>query len=233
MKENRSVTRILQILELVSKHPEGLTLGQIYRMLDIPKATAYDFLQTLYQADAVYYKDPRLKNYVIGSKMFSIGSVYTKHSNLIEAAQFELKNFGERYGKTVMITKRIEDKIVYVYKYQPLNSRIAVPFEIGSMTHDFDHDIVGLCYKAFDRQLNGMKSPEEVLQKRRYIQSEPKDNSHIYTIACPVWNFENRCVGVLAASDLVGDDAKSEEMIKDFMMIASEVSRKLGFIKNI
>mgnify|MGYP001769625095 CR=1 FL=1 len=47
MKDNRTVSRILQILELIAKHDEGLTLGQIYRMLDIPKATVYDFLQTL------------------------------------------------------------------------------------------------------------------------------------------------------------------------------------------
>lgn len=61
MKENRSVNRILSILELVAAHPEGLTLGQIYRELDMPKATAYDFLQTLYKADAIYYKRPTLK----------------------------------------------------------------------------------------------------------------------------------------------------------------------------
>ncbi|PKK86680.1 MAG: hypothetical protein CVV63_04230, partial [Tenericutes bacterium HGW-Tenericutes-8] len=66
MKENRSVSRIMSILDLIAKHEEGLTLGQIYRILDIPKATVYDFLQTLYKADAIYYKDPRLKNYVIG-----------------------------------------------------------------------------------------------------------------------------------------------------------------------
>ena len=28
-EENRSVTRILSILELITAHPEGLTLGQI------------------------------------------------------------------------------------------------------------------------------------------------------------------------------------------------------------
>ncbi|MCK7488629.1 MAG: hypothetical protein MZU97_26380 [Bacillus subtilis] len=75
----------------------------------------------MYQADAIYYKDPRLKNYVIGSKMFAIGSVYTKNSNLIEAAQHELRDFAHRYGRTVFITKRINDKIVYVFKFQPGN----------------------------------------------------------------------------------------------------------------
>src|SRR5690606_7447904 len=119
MKENRSVNRILSILELVAAHPEGLTLGQIYRELDMPKATAYDFLQTLYKADAIYYKDPRLKNYVIGSKMFAIGSVYTKNSSLIEASELLLRNFANEYGKTALITKKTDDHYVHIYKYQP------------------------------------------------------------------------------------------------------------------
>src|SRR5690554_8162562 len=129
MKENRSVKRILSILELIAAHPEGLTLGQIYRELDMPKATAYDFLQTLYRADAIYYKDPRLKNYVIGSKMFAIGSVYTKNSNLIEASQFELKDFAESHGRSVIVTNRINEKMVYVYKYQPSSSKVLAPHE--------------------------------------------------------------------------------------------------------
>ena len=36
MKENRSVVRVLDILELIAKHDEGLILGQIY-VLDILK----------------------------------------------------------------------------------------------------------------------------------------------------------------------------------------------------
>lgn len=229
MKENRSVIRILEILELVSKHPEGLTLGQIYRMLDIPKATAYDFLQTLYQADAVYYKDPRLKNYVIGSKMFSIGSVYTKNSSFVEAAELDLKNFAHTYGHTVTITKRIQDRIVYVYKFQPPTSRVVIPYEIGSTITDFDLDVIGKCFKMYDHHLSGSRDVDHKLNQ--IVMSSGEEMSHIATIACPVWNFENRCVGVIAASDLTNNGPVDQHMIDEFIRIAKSVSHKLGFIQ--
>ncbi|MDI6452499.1 IclR family transcriptional regulator [Peloplasma aerotolerans] len=233
MKDNRSVARTLAILELIAKHDEGLTLGQIYRMLDIPKATVYDFLQTLYRADAIYYKDPRLKNYVIGSKMFAIGSVYTKNSNLIEASQFELKDFADRYGRTVFITKRINDKIVYVYKYQPSSSKIVTPQEIGTVSRDFEYGPIGKCYAVFDKTVRNGNIPDfDEIKKNKYVYSSLEDNSHICTLATPVWNFENRIVGVLVASDLAMDGVKRDAIAKDFVEIAKHISRRLGYLGN-
>ena len=231
MKDNRSVTRILAILELIAKHDEGLTLGQIYRILGIPKATVYDFLQTLYKADAIYYKDPRLKNYVIGSKMFAIGSVYTKNSNLIEAAQFELKEFAKRHGRTVFITKRINDKIVYVFKHQPNNSKIITPQEIGSTTRDFEKTPLGQAYAVFDKKVLNLDIPHfEQIKRRRFTESNLEDSSHITTLAVPVWNFENRVCGVLVTSELASDHSNRKEVITDFVDIAERISRKLGYV---
>lgn len=232
MKENRTVNRILTILELIAKHEEGLTLGQIYRELDIPKATAYDFLQTLYKADAIYYKDPRLKNYVIGSKMFAIGSVYTKNSNLIEASQYELREFAMRYGRTVFITKRIIDKIVYVYKYQPLNSKIVTHAEIGSVSTDFTYSEIGKCYAVFDGKV---RNPNllgfEQIKKDRYVFSDT-DASHICTVAVPVWNFENRVCGVLVASALNEEGTDRGALGTEFVKISERISRRLGYLGN-
>src|SRR5690606_10435735 len=162
MKENRSVNRILSILELVAAHPEGLTLGQIYRELDMPKATAYDFLQTLYKADAIYYKDPRLKNYVIGSKMFAIGSVYTKNSSLIEASVYDLRNFANEHGKTILITKQTDDHYVHIFKYQPPNSLIFINEEIGYISYDFDISPIGRAFRIFTSKRTSLTPEEQV-----------------------------------------------------------------------
>lgn len=231
MKENRTVSRVLAILELIAKHPEGLTLGEIYRELDIPKATAYDFLQTLYKADAIYYKDPRLKNYVIGSKMFGIGSVYTKNSNLIEAAQFDLKEFADKHGRTMFITKRINEKVVYVFKYQPSSSKIITPQEIGTATRDFESDAVGKCYAVFDKKMLNKDLPDfDKIKKHRYVFSNNHNANHICTIAVPVWNFENRVCGVLAASSLQEDYGDCKNQGKELVAIAERISRKLGYL---
>lgn len=231
MKENRTVNRVMAILELIAKHDEGLTLGQIYRELDIPKATAYDFLQTLYMADAIYYKDPRIKNYVIGSKMFAIGSVYTKNSNLIEAAQYDLKEYAIRHGRTVFVTKRINDKIVYVFKYQPGNSKIITPQEIGSISTDFKLDAIGKCYSVFDKKVRDKTIPDfEEIKRNRYLFNNNSNANHICTIAVPVWNFEKRVCGVLAASALQEDSTDRELISKELVQIAEKISRKLGYL---
>ncbi|CCV64203.1 Transcriptional regulator, IclR family [Alteracholeplasma palmae J233] len=229
MKENRSVNRVLDVLELISQHKEGLTLGQIYRMLDIPKATAYDFLQTLYKADAVYYKDPRLKNYVIGSKMFAIGSVYTKNSNLIEAASFELNTFADEYGKTAFISKKTDEKIVYIYKYQSPNSLIITPEEIGTTLPIDDDSPIGTCFRIFSLDSdNTLDEKEKEFFQNGYVLSDKKQG-RISVIAIPVKNFENRVTGVISVSDLF-EKPESEEVIKNFLKLGQKVSKKLGYL---
>ncbi len=222
------------MLELISRHPEGLTLGQIYRMLDIPKATAYDFLQTLYKADAIYYKDPRLKTYVIGSKMFAIGSVYNKNSNLIEAAQFDLTHFADFYGFTVFITKRINDNIIYIFKYQPKNSRIMMQEEIGTITQDFNKSVPGQCYMIFDHQLEDPNMTElDFVKSQQCIMSKDLGNPGIITLATPVYNFENRVVGVLVASNFIQTGHDQDTVMHSLVKIAQQTSRKLGYTRSL
>lgn len=130
MNDNKSVDRILRILELISKNPNGITLSQISRELGIPKSTAFDFLQALYKADAVYFKDEVSKRYVIGSKIYAIGQAYQKNSSLITVCKPIVKNLGNKYGNLLIVTKRVDNNIVYVHKYENDESKIAT-FEIG------------------------------------------------------------------------------------------------------
>lgn len=229
MKDNRSVNRILSILELIAQHPEGLTLGEIYRILDMPKATAYDFLQTLYKADAVYYKDPRLKNYVIGSKMFAIGSVYTKNSSLIEAAEFDVKKFANDHGKTILISKPSDNHYVHIFKYQPQNSLIFINEEIGYISEDFEISPIGRAFKLF-RQKRAKLEGELLEQfERGYVLSNATQG-HVSQICIPVRNFENRVVGIITVCDLWQDKPEKQEVIKEIQTIARNISKRLGYL---
>lgn len=229
MKDNRSVNRILSILELIAAHPEGLTLGQIYRELEMPKATAYDFLQTLYKADAIYYKDPRLKNYVIGSKMFAIGSVYTKNSSLIESAEFELRKFANEYGKTILITKKTDDHYVHIFKYQPPNSLIFINEEIGYISYDFDVSPIGRAFNVFMSKRIKLNETQMKEYDRGYVLSN-EQQGHISQISVPVKNFENRVVGIITVCDLWQDRPEKTEVIIELINICRAISKRLGYL---
>ena len=47
MKLNRTAKRTVDILKLVSRKPDGITLDEICEKLDMPKTSAYDIATTL------------------------------------------------------------------------------------------------------------------------------------------------------------------------------------------
>lgn len=223
MKDNQSVLRVLSILQLIASHDEGLTLGEIYRTLGLPKTTVYHMLQTLYKADAIYYKDIHQKNYVIGSTMFAIGSVYAKNSNLIEAGKQALKEFSENTSRVVFITKPNEDKIVYIYKYQSFQTLLRTPEEIGTILDISNDDLLSISYDRFKLP---QTSPD-------YLWNENYIDNHTCIITAPIYNFENRLVGVISTHDIYKENVVRNEIAKSFSDIAKNISKKLGYKKHI
>ena len=47
MKLNRTTLRTVDILKMVSKKPDGITLDEICEKLELPKTSAYDIITTL------------------------------------------------------------------------------------------------------------------------------------------------------------------------------------------
>ena len=59
MKLNRTALRTVDILKLVSKKPDGITLDQICEQLSIPKTSAYDILTTLVHTGMFMWPESR------------------------------------------------------------------------------------------------------------------------------------------------------------------------------
>ncbi|OOB78687.1 MAG: hypothetical protein ATN33_04845 [Epulopiscium sp. Nele67-Bin001] len=76
MKINRTVDRTIAMLEIISNHPNGLTLNEISDAMQIPISSAFDILHTLIDNDMIQKLHPKSKIYVLGVKSFMIGSKY-------------------------------------------------------------------------------------------------------------------------------------------------------------
>ena len=74
---NRTLQRGLEMLETLSAHPQGIALCDLTRAMGLPRTTAYNLLQTLvYLGYAVL--SPKNGKYVLGSRMFEIGSAWMR-----------------------------------------------------------------------------------------------------------------------------------------------------------
>lgn len=75
---NRTLSRGLEMLELLSEHPEGLELRQIAKAMGMPKSSAFNLLHTLSQYKYLRRPDnsPR---YQLSLRMFEVGSAAVNH----------------------------------------------------------------------------------------------------------------------------------------------------------
>lgn len=253
MAINKAVTKTLKILELISKSSTGITLSEICKELDLPKATVFDILQALYTEDAVYYKNEVAKTYVIGSKLFMIGQSYTKNSNFIAFAEPLLQEFANKYGVTTFGCKRLGTKTNYVYKYESSKTRIATS-DIGVQLPLYE-TVAGIAFLTFlpkekredllqriltkDFNNKETKKYKEILEKIEryksigYVIDNGESDRFICDLAIPVYNFEDHMTGAIFASRLViEDDPKDlDKYIKEFLAIAEVISYKQGYRK--
>ena len=227
MNDNKSVDRILRILELISKNPNGITLSQISRELGIPKSTAFDFLQALYKADAVYFKDEVSKRYVIGSKIYAIGQAYQKNSSLITVCKPIVKNLGNKYGNLLIVTKRVDNNIVYVHKYE--NDECYLAFDKYFQNYKpIDLELVTPYTIVHKEELEGNL---DVAIQKGYTEDFKEEDINFKSLSFPIYNFESRCCGALTYKAPIDFDF-SEELISDLIKASKTISNKLGYKKS-
>lgn len=242
MAHNNSVLKSFKILEVISQYPDGITLSNIVKETGLPKSTVFDICTALYQVDAIYYKNKETKTYVIGSKMYVMGQVYTQNSNFINAAMPLIKEFADKYGLTVTVAKRLHNTSVNVFKYESKDTKVITP-NTGDQIK-LNEDVCGkvfLAYLSEDRKLEAYKELKildtnvldkqlEEIRKHGYALNDNVSSEYIYSIAVPVFNFENKNIGVITATSLK-NSFDINEQITNLKIIANKVSTILGYQK--
>lgn len=99
MKLNRTALRTVDILKLVSKKPDGITLDQICEQLSIPKTSAYDILTTLVHTGMVHVAREQKQRYTIGLTAYRVGINYTNNMDFIGTIDPVLKAFQKKWER--------------------------------------------------------------------------------------------------------------------------------------
>jgi len=228
MSVNNSVKRVLKILDAISNSPEGLTLTEISNLTNIKKSTCHDMLKSLYEEDAIYYKDPRYKVYAIGSKLYSIGTSYIRNSSIISAGEDILINYAKKYHKTIFITKYVGGSIIYVFKYEDKDNKILTKNDVGSVhTINSKSSLAQLYNFYYDLGFESEKGQTKT--EFTYKISNSYIYDYMLNMSCPVFNFEKRMCGAILSVGSSQDIITKEEL-SEFINISKEISRRLGYI---
>ncbi len=238
--KNKSVYRIVSILSYISENPQGVTFSEIVEALDIPKSSLHDILQALYETECIYFKDPRLKSYAIGSTIFSLGVSYSKTSEFINVSKLYINDICEKINQPILLSKFAVDRVTHVYKQEAHRSILKAP-KLG-IDEDGLHSPIGkLFLAAAPHYLDNLRKlgitdaayikELETIREKQYVMEINHKNEPSFVIAVPIYNFKNIASGVISTLGIYVESKNYDEQINLLKDMAANISKKLGYKK--
>lgn len=117
-KVHRPTERVIQVLNLISQNPKGLTFTEISNDTGIPKGTLSPILQTLVDYKLVHLEDINLK-YKIGSKAFKIGSVFIEDIDVVDEIKKEMEEVVKKCDEICQLGTLDDTSVLYLAKVEP------------------------------------------------------------------------------------------------------------------
>jgi DNA-binding IclR family transcriptional regulator len=247
MKKSRAAVRSIKILEVIANEPKGMSLSEIATALDMPVTSASDIIKALLDEEMVEIIDERSKLYGIGVKAYYIGNAFIANTNIIDKAKGAIEELSLKTNKTVFLGKEVNNKITYIYKFEPKEPLVAT-CDIGSRTN-LHCTSLGKSFLAFDESLlNSLKGKELVqrtpysitnydqlltdIKKVRilgYAIDDREQNDHLFCIGAPIFDSKRNVVAAISVSGLYNAEVDVEVQGNMVREAALSISQRMGY----
>lgn len=244
----KSATRVLDIFELLSRYPNGLSMKEISDQLAFPQSSTFQLVQTL--AERGYLTPSQSKKYRLGPKLIHIGVQARESFDLPSEAQPYLTDLMEKVNETVFMAVVYGTELVYVSKLDS-NRSIRTTAQIGSSKPLYCTGL-GKTYLAFmdqderERLLSGMAMKaltpktivdrhtlEDQLQRFRtmgYSVDDEESEEGLYCLAAPVFGANGKiAAAVSAAGPKQRVHGRQDEIARDLLLTVSRISERLRY----
>ncbi|MCO5070778.1 MAG: IclR family transcriptional regulator [Rhizobiaceae bacterium] len=98
-RRERSVDRILQILEFLHRHGEGIRIGALAKALNAPRSSTYTLVNDLTEA-GLLETSPEDGRIFFGKRMYLYGLNYIRENSLAKRARLEVDRLAKETGET-------------------------------------------------------------------------------------------------------------------------------------
>jgi DNA-binding IclR family transcriptional regulator len=130
-----SIEKSLQIIEVLSKNPRGLSLHELGHELSLPKSTIHHILSTLRSRDYIA-QDPGTKRYLLGFRFLSIGNAILENIDVRRIARKYLNELHRKCNETIHLAILRDGKVVYIDKVgQPTGLQLATYIGFSTDPH--------------------------------------------------------------------------------------------------
>ncbi len=246
---NRTVRRAFQVLKYVAKEEDGLTLTEITELLDCPKSSAFNIIQTLLNLDLLSESKANNKKYQLGPENYVLGMNYYKRLDLVDLFKEFLPGIGDKFHRNCFGGILEGDKVLYIYKYAGEGAKLAT-CDKGTKAELYCTGLgkVLLAYSSSDYQkkvidnMTFIKKTErtistkeqlykelEEVRKKGYACDNREIEDHMICFAAPVFNFSGECVAAVSISDMYTESTDCEFLGQQIRNVALEISKRIGY----
>lgn len=127
---NRTLLRGLSMLELLSRHPQGMALYELGEALDLPRSTTFNLAHSLTELDYAWY-DGQTGKYSLGLKMFEVGSSAVNNIDVMQVIRGCMAEIHRQINETMHLGILSGAEIVYIDKMESTQS-IRMTSYVGS-----------------------------------------------------------------------------------------------------
>lgn len=113
-KNHRMLEKALQMLEYIASQPNGASLPELCRHLEMPKSSAYSLLMTFWNMG--YLKRGENGRFIVGMRLFELGSKFVENSDFFLYARDVLQDLAKAVGETAHLAALDGGDVVYLGK---------------------------------------------------------------------------------------------------------------------
>lgn len=113
--DHRPTSRVLDILELLAAHPQGLSLTEIAEAIQAPKSSIFPVIHTMLDRKFII-SDKYTSKFTVGISAFCVGESYSSTKNVLQFINTEMKNIVDQINEICQMGILDLSKVLYVAK---------------------------------------------------------------------------------------------------------------------
>lgn len=218
-KNHRLLQCALEIMMYISEQPKGVSFKEICTMIDLPKSSTHNLVQTMCNMGFLQKKE-NYNEYRIGLKCFEVGNAYLSTNPFYSVARDIVESVSARCNQTSHFAILNGHDTIYLYKFdsnQPL--RIAshtgkrIPAHataIGkALLSGFTREELLELYQDYELKpmtphtitsLEELASQVEDVRKTQTAYESEESSPYIRCIAAPIHNQTGNVIAAISVS---------------------------------
>jgi DNA-binding IclR family transcriptional regulator len=247
----QSIDRVFDILEQLSREPEGMKLTEISQKLDLPTSTVYRLLSVL--SDRNYAeKNDENNRYRLGLGLVELTSSFLSSLELKTEARPLLKQLSKVTEQVVFMGIEQEGEVVYIDRFERFNNHRSYCI-IGSRMPMYCTALGKTLLMAFkDTEIRNLYAVKEMApitehtitdvdelisairinRSRGYSEDNEENTFGRYCVAAPVYDYRRNLIAAISTSWEINsaEDSNKDRCIELVLKTAREISVRMGWI---